>query len=67
MMMCCRSEAAAAVKGVREIKVMVKKLKGKEKQQSRQLWEEIFTEDFTNVPGFVQFWGLLTNPGICIK
>ena len=45
MMMCCRSEAAAAVKGVREIKVMVKKLKGKEKQQSRQLWEEIFTED----------------------
>lgn len=34
-----------AVRGVREAKAMMKKLEGKEKQQSRQLWEEIFTED----------------------
>lgn len=33
------------VKDAREVKVMVKKLEGEEKQQSRQLWEEIFTED----------------------
>lgn len=34
-----------AAKDAREVKVMVKKLEGEEKQQSRQLWEEIFTED----------------------
>lgn len=34
-----------AARDAREVKVMVKELEGEEKQQSRQLWEEIFTED----------------------
>lgn len=33
------------VRAVREARNMVKKLADQEKQQSRQLWEEIFTED----------------------